>query len=168
MSKVIVLYNPYSDNNQGKANAEKIVEFYPDDEVVFEDITIVSKDYKAFFGGIKDEIVVLSGGDGTLNRFVNEATGIFEGTDIYYYAAGTGNDFLNDIPDEEKGGKPFKVNKYITDLPVCTVNGKKWLFFNGIGYGIDGYCCEVGDKIRRGIKVQRTILLLLQRLLRNL
>ena len=29
-----------------------------------------------------------------------------------------------------------------------TVNGKTFRFINGIGYGIDGYCCEVGDKLR--------------------
>ena len=28
------------------------------------------------------------------------------------------------------------------------MNGKKYKFINGIGYGIDGYCCEVGDKMR--------------------
>ena len=28
------------------------------------------------------------------------------------------------------------------------VKGKKHLFLNGIGYGIDGYCCEEGDKLR--------------------
>ena len=25
---------------------------------------------------------------------------------------------------------------------------KEYLFLNGVGYGIDGYCCEVGDKLR--------------------
>lgn len=28
------------------------------------------------------------------------------------------------------------------------VNGKTSYFLNGIGYGIDGYCCEKGDEIR--------------------
>ena len=29
-----------------------------------------------------------------------------------------------------------------------TVNGKQYRFLNGIGYGIDGYCCQVGDEQR--------------------
>ena len=29
------------------------------------------------------------------------------------------------------------------------VNGKTSYFLNGIGYGIDGYCCEKGDEIRQ-------------------
>ena len=31
---------------------------------------------------------------------------------------------------------------------TVTVKGKSYKFINGIGYGIDGYCCEVGDKMR--------------------
>ncbi len=48
----------------------------------------------------------------------------------------------------EKGAEPFRIEKYIKDLPFVTVNGKRSRFLNGIGYGIDGYCCEVGDKQR--------------------
>lgn len=33
-------------------------------------------------------------------------------------------------------------------IKPVTVNGKTYRFLNGIGYGIDGYCCEVGDKLR--------------------
>lgn len=34
------------------------------------------------------------------------------------------------------------------NLPLVTVNGKTYRFLNGIGYGIDGYCCQVGDQLR--------------------
>ena len=30
----------------------------------------------------------------------------------------------------------------------CTLKGKKYKFLNNVGFGIDGYCCEVGDKQR--------------------
>ncbi|MBQ7293605.1 MAG: hypothetical protein IJW79_07690 [Clostridia bacterium] len=33
-------------------------------------------------------------------------------------------------------------------MPSVTVNGKTTVFINGVGYGIDGYCCEIGDKLR--------------------
>ncbi len=29
------------------------------------------------------------------------------------------------------------------------MNGKSYKFINGVGYGIDGYCCEVGDALRQ-------------------
>ena len=34
------------------------------------------------------------------------------------------------------------------DAGRVTVNGKTSYFINGIGYGIDGYCCEEGDKLK--------------------
>ena len=30
-------------------------------------------------------------------------------------------------------------------LPQVSFGGDTYTFLNGIGYGIDGYCCEVGD-----------------------
>ena len=42
----------------------------------------------------------------------------------------------------------MEIGKYLKNLPQVEVNGKKYLFLNGVGYGIDGYCCEVGDKLR--------------------
>ena len=42
----------------------------------------------------------------------------------------------------------MQLNKYLADLPTVTVNSKSYRFLNGVGYGIDGYCCEIGDKMR--------------------
>ena len=33
-------------------------------------------------------------------------------------------------------------------LPTVIVNEKEYKFINGVGFGIDGYCCEVGDEQR--------------------
>ena len=33
-------------------------------------------------------------------------------------------------------------------LPTALVNGKQYKFVNGVGFGIDGYCCEEGDRQR--------------------
>jgi len=63
----------------------------------------------------------------------------------FYYAIGTGNDFLKDL-GKEVGCEPFSVKEYMKDLPLVEINGKKTRFLNGIGFGIDGYCCEEGDK----------------------
>ena len=87
------------------------------------------------------------GGDGTLNRFVNDIGDTELDNDIYYFAVGSGNDFLHDIGGS-KYDKPRLINKYLKDLPTVNVNGREYRFINGIGYGIDGYCCEVGDRMR--------------------
>ena len=147
MSKAYLLYNPHSGNGAGKAKAEALPGVYGK-ETVMADITEVCADYKSFFASIlPEDEVVICGGDGTLNRFVNDTVGLDYPNDVLYYATGPGNDFLRDMGQEE-GAAPFSIKQTIADLPIATVNGKDYRFFNAIGFGIDGYCCEVGDRQR--------------------
>lgn len=116
-------------------------------EVVQKDITEI-KNYTEFFSSLeKDDKVIVCGGDGTISRFANDTYDIQFKNDILYYPTGTGNDFWLEVGDAEHI-EPMSIVKYIKNLPVVTVNGKQYHFLNGIGYGIDGYCCEVGDKLR--------------------
>ena len=85
------------------------------------------------------------GGDGTLMRFADAIRDIDLKVPVYFTPAGTGNDFLRDVRADED---PLLINKYIVDLPRVIVNGEEHVFVNGIGYGLDGYCCEVGDRMR--------------------
>lgn len=117
--------------------------------MVYVDIIEASRDYAAFLSSLsEDDTIILCGGDGTINRFVNDIDGIEVKNEILYYACGSGNDFLHDMGIEENS-RPFSIKQYISDLPEVTVNGKVYKFLNGIGYGIDGYCCEEGDRLRK-------------------
>ena len=91
--------------------------------------------------------VVIFGGDGTLNRIINQLSDVQINNDLYFYSSGTGNDFARDV-GREGAQNPFLINEYIKNLPTVTVNEKKSRFINGVGFGIDGYCCEVGDKLK--------------------
>lgn len=147
MEKYCVLYNPYAASKTGKVAAEKLSSIMPDDKFEYNDITKI-EDYASFFAALEpDTKLVISGGDGTLNRFINDTANIDIPRGVYYFAAGTGNDFLKDIGGNAEE-KPICIDKYIKDLPTVTVKGKTYRFINGVGYGIDGYCCEVGDQIR--------------------
>ena len=109
------------------------------------DITAVSEDYAAFFAALaEDDVVVLHGGDGTLNRFINDTDGMDIPCDILYAPGGTGNDFLRDL-EKPADTEPFSLLPYVKDLPYVEVKGKRYRFLNNVGFGIDGYCCEVGD-----------------------
>lgn len=115
-------------------------------------------DYEVFLAGLeKDDYIVIAGGDGTLNRFINYTDGIEYNNEVMYLPTGTGNDFANDIGCNGETG-PIKITKYLKNLPYVTVKGKKYRFLNGVGYGIDGYCCEVGDELKKipGKKVNYT------------
>ena len=142
-----ILYNPHAGNGRGEAAARRLTELLPNDELLFRDITEIH-DYGAFFAALgNDARVVLAGGDGTLNRFINDTASLALDRDIYYFATGSGNDFLTDIGGKA-GDAPRLINKYLRNLPSVYVNGTRRYFLNGVGYGIDGYCCLEGDRQR--------------------
>ncbi len=106
-------------------------------------------DCKEFINGLTaDDTVILCGGDGTLNRFINDIE-IFKGLPkLYFYAMGSGNDFSNDL-SLKAGSCLIPLNDYIVNLPTVTVKDKQYRFINGIGFGIDGYVCYESDRIRQ-------------------
>lgn len=146
MNQHYILYNPLAGNGSCMKKAESIQKIYPG--AVLCDMRKIA-DYSDFFAGIEPQSnIVICGGDGTLNRFVNAVRDIKIHHNLYYCAAGTGNDFLRDLERSEEAEPTFRINKYLRSLPKVCVNGKEHLFINGVGYGIDGYCCEVGDSIK--------------------
>ena len=142
-----ILYNPKAGNGRGKEGAEKLKDILHNGELTFTDMTGIT-DTAAFQRSLgADDKLVICGGDGTLNRFINDFDPSCMSNEIYYYATGSGNDFLRDIVGASPDA-PVLIDDYIKDLPTVTVQGKTYKFLNGIGYGIDGYCCEVGDRLR--------------------
>ena len=153
-----VLYNPLSGNGNGKESAMKAKNLVGSEEVNFVDVTALGS-YNDFISSLSpDDKPILTGGDGTLNQFINKFNMENYSGKIYYYPAGSGNDFMSDVKDtatyindnrDDKGYGIIDLTEFITDLPTVTIKGQDYKFINGIGYGIDGYCCEVGDELRK-------------------
>ena len=144
---VYALYNPHAGHNTGKEKASVLQTMY-ETPLTFMDMTAIES-YADFVAGLApDDRLVVCGGDGTLNRFINDTYDINIQNDIFYYAVGSGNDFLRDF-DLKVGSAPMRINDEIKHLPMITVNGKSYRFINGIGYGLDGWCCEIGDELRK-------------------
>ena len=144
-AKRYMLYNPLS-GSEAENTAHEVLTGKSDTVAVN---MLEIGNYGDFFECISpDDDVVICGGDGTLNRFVNDTKDIDIKNKVFYYAMGSGNDFARDIGHAAHDNPDFEINKYITNLPTVRVNGKEMLFINGVGYGIDGYCCEEGDNIR--------------------
>ncbi len=155
MAKAYVFFNSLAGNgasfDEVKAELCKTVS----DQEVFCDVNDGYRDVISSLDA--DDYLVICGGDGTLNRFINEIDGMEFDNDVLYFASGNGNDFARDIGKENREA-PYSIKEHICDLPVVTVNGKSYRFLNGVGYGIDGYCCQVGDELKKipGKKVDYT------------
>ena len=130
------LYNPLANNG-----------LKPEIDPSFELIDATKTDFPKFFSELKEnDEVVLIGGDGTINYLVNSYDCSKLKNNVYLLANGTGNDFLKDI--KETAGKEILLNPYLANLPTVKVNGIERKFINNMGFGIDGYCCEVADQIK--------------------
>ena len=143
--KYYVLYNSIAGHGKAEEVARSLPEKLDGEVVGFADMTKITN-YSAFLSDKSDCALVICGGDGTLNRFVNDAGDLIADSEVYYCATGSGNDFLRDLGAAD--GEVVRITEQLRDLPICEVNGKTYRFINGVGYGIDGYCCEEGDKLR--------------------
>ena len=145
MGNTYLLYNPLSGNGRGEETA-KALQSRMGKAVQWTDLTKI-EDLAGFFAGMEPEDeFILVGGDGTLNRLVNTVEEEALPDNLYFYPAGSGNDFWKDVKTDKD--EPIALKPYLAHLPHVVVNGKSYRFLNGVGYGIDGYCCEVGDRMR--------------------
>ena len=107
------------------------------------------ENHREFISKIPEEdIIVICGGDGTLNHYINGLRGFKYPNKVLYYPGGSGNDFYHDV---REGIAPNLVNvtKYIKELPTAYINGEEYAFINGVGCGLDGYCCQLGEEKRK-------------------
>ena len=92
--------------------------------------------------------VVCIGGDGTLCEAVDELC--YQNVTLYVVPGGTGNDFARDLGEV----RPLPINRYLCRLPEVTLGGESRLFVNNVGFGLDGYCSETADNVRRDNRAQ--------------
>lgn len=148
MNNCYLIFNPHAAKGNGLKSAEKAEAFFPDMNFIYLDITGITDPVGFLHGLSPEDKVVFAGGDGTLNIVANTLYGKTLPVEVYYFPAGSGNDFRNDLPEEEKNG-PVLLSKYIAHLPKVTLDtGEEQYFLNAIGYGLDGYCCEENDRLR--------------------
>lgn len=147
MAKGYVIYNPLAGKDSIAENIQ-LLKMILDEDAEYYDITRITN-YAAFLGGMtKEDYLILMGGDGTLNRFVNDTEGICMQPEILYFPTGTGNDFATDT-GHRAFGSPYSISEYLKSLPQVEVKGKTYRFLNGVGFGIDGYCCQAGDEQKK-------------------
>lgn len=146
---VYVFWNKESNNGKAAEAKAELENVFEGQELNFFDVKKIKNAAEICKDFNNSDKIIIAGGDGTLSRFVNDIYELHLQNEIYFYTCGTGNDFINDIRERcEINNNLIPMNEFIKSLPVVTVNNEKHYFINGIGYGIDGYCCEEGDKLR--------------------
>ncbi|MCQ2506223.1 MAG: diacylglycerol kinase family protein [Lachnospiraceae bacterium] len=145
MAKYRILYNPFSGNCDWEKSKKVLDEIINGAKESYDVTKRRTEEVINEFAD--DDIIILVGGDGTLNHFVNDINCDFIPNPIYFYPTGTGNDFARDIRRIDKN-KIVKVDKYLKHLPEVEVEERQYRFLNAIGFGLDGYCCEMGDQVR--------------------
>lgn len=142
-----LVYNKKSDNGHGcctaKEKAKELAPFFEDLKLL-DSNTLNLNDFSKSLTA--EDILILCGGDGTINYFINNVEELNElPYKFYFIESGTGNDFVRDlVKDEERG--IYHINEVVKFLPTVEVKGKKYRFINGIGFGIDGECCRVAEE----------------------
>jgi len=158
MRNYYLLYNPFAGGGKGMTQVKELATKLGDSVLGLYDMTTIDC-YAEFLKDKTEGDLLICGGDGTLNRFVNDTEGLTVPNEICYLPVGTGNDFLRDL-EKRPEDCPLPITDYLNNLPLCSINGRTYRFLNNVGFGIDGYCCEVGDAQRAipGKKVNYTMI----------
>ena len=141
-----ILYNSLANNGKAQETLEECKQSLTGD---IKAINVIDFNVKEFIAGLgSDDTVYIIGGDGTLNHFANDTYGIDLPCPVMLYSGGNGNDFFRDIKENYGATDIPEINGYITNLPMVKVKDIECHYLNGIGFGIDGMCCEVADKMK--------------------
>ena len=143
-----VIYNPLSCNGKGNDIKNKFLDEYKskfDDLVPINGLTLKQDEFRNKLN-IEDEIILI-GGDGTINVFLNKYLRNDIKNKIFLYGGGSGNDFSKDI-----GTPPYtlvEITKYLKNCPYVIVKGGKRYFLNNVGFGIDGKVCYTAEELKK-------------------
>lgn len=130
MAKAYLFYNPLAGGGKILEDLDALA-FVLDTQCVFCDMTRPETYGEALFAMEPEDALVLCGGDGTLNRFVNLTEGLRRNNEIYYYPAGEHNDFARDF-GRVYGNNPFSITKALRDLPRVQTGNRSGSFLTGI------------------------------------
>lgn len=143
----MILYNPNSGGGKGLNIAKEIEPLMGEHNYIYQDMTQIS-DYEEFLSNLPiGTDIILTGGDGTLNSFINKTDCDNLKPKLYFYASGSGNDFARDIK-YPKRTKPLCINEFVKNLPTAKIKDKAYKFINCVGIGMDGYCCAEVERLR--------------------
>lgn len=143
-----VLYNPFSSQRFTKRRINNLIKKLNKKKYEIESINILDIDLKEkefITSKTKDDIVIICGGDGTIDVFLNKIIGADFSCRLYLYSCGSGNDLKRDFK-----GRLFEVTNMAKRLPHALMNESvDSVFCNGVGMGIDALVCQKKEECKR-------------------
>lgn len=142
----LILYNPLSKNSKSNVQTHKLVRQYKKNKTPFRLKSILKiADIKEYLDNKKEiDKVILLGGDGTVNRFINDTVDYTFTQDVYLKPNGSGNDYMRSLEKRDKDPQYIMESVYDT--------GFKTRFINGTGMGVDGYVGYLVDQnVNKGV-----------------
>ena len=134
------LYNPLSSNKDTSQKVEALCKkMSKENETHLVNIMEISGKENEFLQQRQpEEIVVLCGGDGTVNTFINRIDTDLIKCKLYLYTCGTGNDFAREYKKHF-----FEITEQVKTSPRLRINGEtNYRFVNGAGIGVDAVVCR--------------------------
>lgn len=123
-----IYYNPLADGGRGRVNALRLKDILRGDVLDFQDITEIDDIGKILFGMEPDDKIVIAGGEGTLNRFINALTGVENVNNIFFYCTGKGSNGEN--------REIISITKYLKNLPLVYVDDNSVRFISNVSCGM--------------------------------
>ncbi len=141
----IILHNPMTKNKKARRRLKRVVNYFKRRNIRFRLKSLLKiDDLEAFIKRIpSDSKLVLLGGDGTINAFINRTYNLHVAQSIYLMGVGSGNDFLRSLKRQNTGHQFIRRMKY----------GRKSRFFiNGSGLGMDG---QIAHRVNQSPRTNR-------------
>lgn len=138
----IILYNPLSKNKKAKRTTKRVVDYFKKHHISFRLKSLLKiKDIESYFKKTPKTVkILLLGGDGTINTFVNQTIGLAMENEVYLKGNGSGNDFLRSLKAQRPLTQPVMLMKY---------NDRQRYFMNGSGMGMDGKIAHLVNQSAR-------------------
>ncbi len=142
----LILFNPLSKSGKNKKVINKAKKIIKVQNETYTEMSIISiGDIEEFIKNTSNDVKILVvGGDGTVHYVLNYLHGKEVANEVYFYGAGTGNDFNRNAKND---GPFISLNRYFKNLPSIEFEGINRNFVNGCGLGLDAYVCEC---VRKG------------------
>ncbi|MBR2928771.1 MAG: hypothetical protein IKC24_06410 [Oscillospiraceae bacterium] len=132
MSKAYILYNPKAGSGSIQDDLDAL-EVIVDDDIVFADLTKSEMPQCVLTELEEDDYIILCGGDGTVNRFVNELDGVDIPNEIFCFPCGLENRFAEEY-HAEYGGNPFSFTQRMKTLSKVNADGRTYRFIRSAGF----------------------------------